>query len=94
MIYEVLAEGAQNARPGREICDLLGISRRELAAAIEKERREGKPICAATSRPNPGYFLAANKAELERYCQSLFHRAGELHKTRKACLAALEDLPA
>lgn len=92
MIHELLSAGAENARTGREICGLLDISPRELTAAIERERRAGKPICAATGS-NPGYFLAANKEEMERYCNSLFHRAGEIHKTRKACLQAMESLP-
>lgn len=92
MIFELLLEGADNARTGREICDLLGLRARDLTAAIERERREGKPICASTGS-NPGYFLAANREEMECYCNSLLHRAGEIHKTRKACLATLDKLP-
>lgn len=93
MIFEFLSEGAENARPGKEICKMLNISARDLTAAIERERRAGKPICASTDPKNPGYFLAANQAEMQRYCNSLFHRAGEIHATRKACLATMEDLP-
>lgn len=93
MIYEVLAEGKENARTGKYICDLLGISARDLTLAIERERRAGKPICASTGS-NPGYFLAANRDEMERYCNALFRRAGEIHKTRRACMETLEKLPA
>lgn len=93
MISEILSPGAANALTGKEICNLLGITPRELTAAIERERRKGKPICAATGG-RPGYFLAENREEMERYCRSLFHRAGEIHKTRKACLKALATLPA
>lgn len=94
MIYEVLRKGAENAITGKEICKLLDISARDLTAAIELERREGKPICASTDRTNPGYYLAATKEEMLRYCNSLFHRAGEIHKTRKACLKTMQELPA
>lgn len=94
MIYEVLGKGAENAITGKEICKLLDISARDLTAAIEQERREGKPICASTDRKNPGYYLAATREEMRRYCKSLFHRAGEIHKTRKACLKAMQELPA
>lgn len=92
MIHEYLSFGQENARTGKEICNLLGITSRELRRIVEIERRQGKPICASTTAP-AGYFLAANRQELERYCRSLFRRAGEIHKTRKACLRSLETLP-
>lgn len=93
MVFEYLSEGAENARTGKEICKALNITARDLTIAIERERRAGKPICASTDRKNPGYFLAANQEEMQRYCNSLFHRAGEIHKTRNACMKTIEDLP-
>lgn len=93
MIHEYLAEGADNARTGKELCRALGLNARDLTAAIERERRAGKPICASTDPKNPGYFLAANQQEMQAYCNSLLHRAGEIHATRKACLAMLDSLP-
>lgn len=93
MITEHLREGAHNAQTGRELCKLLQISARELTAAVEAERRAGNPICASTDPAAPGYFLPADKEELKRYCSSLFRRAGEIHKTRRACLKALDTLP-
>lgn len=93
MIFEILTEGAENARTGKEICKLLNITARDLTLAIERERRAGKPICAATGS-NPGYFLAANQEEMQRYCNSLMHRAGEIHKTRRACIKTMAKLPA
>lgn len=92
MISDYLMTGAENATTGRELCSLLGIHPRDLTEAIERERREGKPICANTAPPF-GYFLAANRSEMKAYCRSLLHRAGELHKTRKACLDTLDSLP-
>ncbi len=92
MIFEILAEGAENARTGKEICKLLSITARDLTAAIEKERRMGQPICASTGS-NPGYYLAINQAEMQRYCRSLLHRAEEIHKTRNACVKTIERLP-
>ncbi|MCD8050129.1 MAG: hypothetical protein LUE89_00415 [Clostridiales bacterium] len=71
---------------------MLRISPRALTAAVELERREGQPICSSTGA-NPGYFLAANREEMEGFCRSLYHRAGEIHKTRRACLKTLETLP-
>lgn len=93
MIYEVLSEGAENARTGRELCSILGISARDLTIAIERERRQGRPICANTSA-NPGYFLAANKTEMQQYCNSLNRRVKEIQKTRAARLKTMDKLPA
>lgn len=93
MIYEILSQGAENARTGKELCHILGITARDLTIAIERERRQGQPICANTGS-NPGYFLAANQEEMQRYCNSLMHRAGEIHKTRRACIKTIEKLPA
>lgn len=92
MIQEILLPGAENALTGREICKLLHITARDLTQAVERERREGAPICASTGN-RPGYYLAADRREMDRYCRSLFHRAGEIHKTRKACIKTMAQLP-
>lgn len=92
MIYELLSEGAENARTGKEICQQLHINPRELTATIEQERRAGYPICASCGI-NPGYYLAANKAEMHDYCAALAHRADEIAKTRQACIETIEHLP-
>lgn len=92
MIAELLLPGEKNATTGKVICSLLQIQPRDLTAAVERERREGKPICATTGK-NPGYFLAANKEEMQDYCGRLYHRAGEIFKTRRACLRTIDELP-
>ena len=92
MVNEILLEGAGNAQTGKSLCGILGLTPRELTQAIEHERRQGFPICASTGS-TPGYFLAANQDEMRWFCESLKHRAGEIHKTRKACLKTLATLP-
>lgn len=92
MIHELLSAGAENALPGRYLCGLLEINLRDLTQAIENERRQGEPICASTQPPF-GYYLAANRGEMVRYCQSLSRRLGEINRTRRACLATLDALP-
>ena len=92
MIYELLGTGEENAKSGAEICKALNIHIRDLTEAITRERRAGAPICATTGR-NPGYFIAANKEEMQLYCNKLYHRAGEIFKTRRACLNTIEKLP-
>lgn len=92
MIHEYLATGSENAITGRELSKRTGLTIREITQAIEKERREGHPICANTGL-NPGYFLAADKREMRRYCESLTRRASEIYRTREACAETIESLP-
>lgn len=92
IIAEILYTGRENVQTGKSLCALLNLKMRELTQEIEQERRDGQPICASTGG-NPGYFLAANKGEMQRYCKSLLRRAGEIHKTRKACIETIDSLP-
>ena len=92
-ISDYLLAGKEHAISSSDLCRILKIKRRDLTAAVEKERREGKPICASTGN-KPGYFLAQTREEMKQFCDSLCHRAGEIRKTRRACMAMLEDLPA
>lgn len=92
MICELLAEGKENARTARELAAVLNCDIRTVAELVQKERREGKPICAMC-QGRSGYYLAADQDELDNYCKGLFKRAGELHKTRRALVKILETLP-
>lgn len=89
MIHELLAEGSENARTGKELAGVLGVDIRTITEQIERERRDGQPICANMRGENAGYFLAADNDELERYCARLYHRGSELFKTRRALLAII-----
>lgn len=93
MIHELLEQGRDNARTGRELAHVLGCTLRDISAQVERERREGFPICAATG-DNPGYYLAADAAELETYCSRLKGRAIEVFKTRQALIRVLKQLQA
>jgi len=95
MVYELLYEGAENARTAKELCCQLGIDEKDwriVSKAVERERREGKPICASSSSDFPGYYKPANREELERYINRLHRRAGEIFKTRRALQKALEEM--
>ena len=92
MIHELLNHGEENALTGRYISSLLNIKSRDVTAVIQRERKEGKPICANTG-DNPGYYLAADKEEMLTYCKSLEHREAEVRKTRLACLKTVKGLP-
>ena len=86
MIHEILPAGRANPRTGRELADFFGCDIRAITIQIEKERREGWPICAASRGDRPGYFMAEDDEELEEYCTCIHGRALELLKTRRALL--------
>ena len=90
MIHEILPAGRDNAMTGRELPTMFNCDIRAITIQIEKERREGHPICAA-SGDNPGYFLPADDDELAAYCKRLKKRAVELFKTRQALIKVLRQ---
>lgn len=98
LISDFLLTGEHNAQTAKEICDharSIGwkLTERQLSRAIESERRRGVPICASCDTKYPGYYIAADKGEMQRYCDSLRHRAGEIHATRRACMKTITNLP-
>lgn len=91
MIHEILPAGRENALSGRTLATMFNCDIRAITVQIEKERREGQPICAA-SGDNPGYYLAADPDELKNYCDRLKGRAVELFKTRQALIKVLRQI--
>ena len=91
MIAELLTEGRENPRTGRELARALHCDIRQVTAQIEKERREGRPICAAMGE-NPGYYLPEDEKELMEYCDQLKGRAIEIFKTRAALVRVLRRI--
>lgn len=94
MIFELLSTGRENARTARDLAQITGTDRRSISLLVERERRAGKPICATCDGNTPGYYIAANQVEMAAYCESLRHREQEIAKTRKACAATINSLPA
>lgn len=92
MIYELLSEGAENAITAKDLCRLLNCHPRDISLLVERERREGHPICASCGEVS-GYYLAGDRETMQEYCDRLHHRAAEIYKTRRACLDAAATLP-
>lgn len=92
MITEILLKGSENALTGKQLARICGCDIRTVTEQIERERREGSPICANMSGVNAGYYLAANEHELDTYCGKLHKRASELYKTRQALLCVLQQI--
>ena len=92
IISDYLSEGKYNAKTSKVLRNILGLNRRSLVAAIERERRDGWPICASTGL-NPGYYLADSADEMYSYIASLERRVREIEKTIRACKETAENLP-
>lgn len=83
-----LLSGKQNAISGQDLVTILNLKDlRELTQLIERERRDGLPICAATDQNCPGYYLADGPDELEQYIGSLSRRIHNISRT----MTHLED---
>ena len=91
LISDFLGTGKENAKSAQKCADYFEATPREITQRIEAERRNGKPICASCGRP-AGYFLAADAAELETFCNQLKGRAIEIFKTRQALLKLLPGM--
>ena len=88
MIHEYLHRGKDYPVTGRELARIFNCDIRRITIEVERERREGHPICAASGE-NPGYYLPADEDELAEYCNRLKGRAIELFKTRQALIRVL-----
>lgn len=61
LVSDYLHKGAENPQTAKELCDLLHLDKRALTAAIERERRQGSPICASCSTETPRLFPCRHK---------------------------------
>lgn len=93
MITDYLFTGKENARTGKELATLLHCDPRDIGKAIERARRQGAPICASCDPEQPGYYLAADAEDLQRYCNSLSRRINEICTTHAALLPIIDTLP-
>lgn len=84
IIAPLLQTGKGTAITGRELAQLLGLTARDITAAVERERKDGSPICASTDADAPGYYLPADREELNSYICALAHRVLEMRKTLDA----------
>lgn len=87
-VAEYLNTGRENAITAQELAAVLECPARAVTIQIERERREGVPICAACG-DNPGYYIAANEEELQTYCRQLQGRIDETTATLQALVDIL-----
>ena len=81
-LFKILPSGKENAVPGWKLVEILGLKDlRDLTQLVERERRDGSPICASTESAAPGYYLADGPEELEAYLKSLNRRVKNINRT-------------
>ena len=80
-LFKILPSGKENAVPGWKLVEILGLKDlRDLTQLVERERRDGSPICASTGAEK-GYYLADGPEELEDHLQSLNRRVKNINRT-------------
>ena len=92
VLADYLSIGREHAKTGKDLAYMLNCDPRDISKRIEAERRQGKPICATCDGTQPGYYLAATADELQKYCDGLHKRAGEIYKTRRALLKTADEM--
>lgn len=90
-VRDLLGIGRSNARTARELADVLKCDCRAVTLQIERERRDGAPICASCFYP-AGYYLAEGAGELKDYCRRLESRGREITRTRQALEKTLHKM--
>lgn len=80
-VSDLLSRGRENAVPLRHLQNLLNADGRTIRLLIERERRNGVPICADNQT---GYYLPSSAQEKTACVRSMRHRAGEILKTARA----------
>lgn len=93
MISDYLSTGKDNAICCKDLAKITSMPERDITEAVMRERRSGLPICATSDSRRPGYYMAADKEEMQDFCQSLARREKEIRETRKSCLKTITGLP-
>ena len=80
-LFKILPSGKENGVAGWKLVEILGLKDlRDLTQLVERERRDGSPICASTGAEK-GYYLADGPEELEDYLRSLNRRVKNINRT-------------
>ena len=89
-IASLLRKGKENAISTKDLVYLSGCkSARHLQEKIAEERVAGAIICSGSGK---GYWLPANRKEIEEFCQTMEKRAKNIFNATRSARRAL-DLP-
>lgn len=91
MIYEYLKQvgaiGAENAISQKDLCAVFGMNSAALKETIRNERKNGKLIIGDSH----GYYIAATRAEIEAFYNSMKSAAISRFETLKVFRDALRS---
>lgn len=73
-ILDYLSEGEENAVTCKRLAELCNCNIRQITAQISQLRQKGYVILSSTQKDSKGYFLPANKEEVERFVLSMRSR--------------------
>ena len=76
VVAGALKYGKQNAIKREELCEILGVSDRQMRKMIEDAKRDGLVVCS--DQDGNGYFLADTKDEYRRQYWQTYNRAMSL----------------
>lgn len=92
-VADILPVGAEHAISAKTLAAALGLKDiRAVSRLVERERRNGIPICAATGGEGRGYYLPSSPEELEVYLRRLDRRISHVRRTWSACENALRRM--
>lgn len=88
-ISDFLKEGKENAISAEKLADTMGCKNvRILQELIAAERAAGAVIISSTTG---GYYLPANKREIQEFCKTLENRANNTLQALRSAKAALKE---
>ncbi len=86
-ISDLLKRGKDNGISASRLAEFLGTSTRGVGSMIEAARRAGELICSGST----GYYLPANRAELEETYLNMRKRSLSMLYTMKKTREALKS---
>ena len=88
MIYEMLSQGEENARTGKELAAASNLEVREVMDVIRNERLAGQLICSSSK----GFFIAKEEADIKRTVSRLYKQARGTRAVAEAMRKAWENI--
>ncbi len=79
-IIDLLSEGEENAITTGQICNITGLTKREVTLYINALRRNGEVICSS----DKGYFCPSCLCEVERFYRQMTSRQREIEKAKQS----------
>ena len=77
-IMELLQEGEKNSISAKELAKYYNCDTRSITQEIHNLRRSGKVILSVNTGVNKGFFLPADRAEVEGFAKTMHSRLKQI----------------